>query len=143
VKLSDPYDPDNVFARIIRGELPRVEVFEDARTLAIMDAFPQADGHVLVLPTKAQAANLLALGEEDAAAVARTVRRVAAAVVAALDPDGVRVLQFNGAAAGQTVFHYHVHVLPTWAGRARRPHGQGAADPAALEAIARRIRAEL
>ena len=143
MKLDDAYDPNNVFARIIRGEVPCVKVFEDERTMAIMDAFPQAEGHVLVIPTKAQAANLLALSEEDAAAVARTVRRVAAAIVAALDPDGVRILQFNGSAAGQTVFHYHMHVLPKWSGKALSGHGQGMAGIDALEAIAQRIRAEL
>ena len=143
MKLDDPYDPNNVFARIIRGEVPCVKVFEDERTMAIMDAFPQADGHVLVIPTKAQAANLLALDEEDAAAIARTVRRVAGAVVDALEPDGVRILQFNGSAAGQTVFHYHVHVLPKWSGRALRGHGQDMAELDSLESIARRIREKL
>ncbi|KGM33817.1 HIT domain-containing protein, partial [Inquilinus limosus] len=105
MSLDGTYDRDNVFARILRGELPAAKVHEDDDTLAFMDAFPQSEGHVLVIPKAGTARNLL---EADPAMLARlmaTVQRVAAAVRAALRPDGVMVAQFNGAAAGQTVYH--------------------------------------
>lgn len=136
------YDPDNIFARILRGEAPCARVWEDADTLAIMDVMPQADGHVLVLP-RAPAENLFDLPEAAAAAALRTARRVALAARQAFAADGIRLMQFNGEAAGQSVFHFHLHVIPCHAGRPLRGHARGMADPDVLAGHAERIRAAL
>ncbi len=133
------YDNNNPFARILRGELPCVKVAEDDATLAIMDLMPQADGHVLVIP-KEPAAQIFELSGDAAAAGIRMTQRVAAAVRAALGPDGVFIGQFNGAAAGQTVPHVHFHVIPRWEGVELRLHARDIADAAALESVAQRIR---
>ena len=136
------YDPQNPFAKILRGELPCVKVYEDDLTLAIMDIMPQAEGHVLVLP-KEGAAEIFDLSEESAAACIRTTRKVAIAVKAALQPPGVLVAQFNGRAAGQTVPHLHFHIIPRTEGAALRPHAAQQADPDQLRALAARIAAAL
>lgn len=115
------YDSQNVFAKILRGELPCHKVYEDERTLVIMDIMPRADGHVLVLP-KAPSRNILDVAPDDLAAVMETVRRTAAAVVKAFGADGVTIQQFNETAGGQVVFHLHVHVIPRREGVALRPH---------------------
>ena len=104
------YDTNNVFARILRGEIPAHKVCEDARTLAFMDVMPQADGHTLVIPKHA-AENLFELPPEDLAATILTTQRVARAVRKAFDAPGVLIAQLNGAAAGQSVFHLHFHLL--------------------------------
>jgi histidine triad (HIT) family protein len=136
------YDPSNVFARILRGEIPAHRVYEDERTLAFMDVMPQADGHTLVIP-KCPAENLLELDPEYAAAAILTTQRVARAVKKAFDVPGVMVAQLNGAGAGQTVFHIHFHVIPRHAGIDLRFHARGMADPALLSDHAARIRAAL
>jgi len=136
------YDSDNIFARILRGEAPCIKVCETDTTLAIMDAMPQADGHVLVLPKEA-AAEIDALSEAACADCIGAVRRVAKAVRRALAPDGLLVAQFNGAAAGQTVPHVHFHIIPRWAGHELRPHARELAPREKLEALAARIRAAL
>ncbi len=143
MSLQAAYDRSNIFARIVRGELPAIKVFEDETAIAFMDIFPQSRGHTLVVPKKSTAINLL---DEDAAtltALIVRVQRIARAVVAALQPDGVRVAQFNGAPAGQTVFHLHFHVIPVYEVATLAAHGGGKADPAELEAIAGKIRAAL
>jgi histidine triad (HIT) family protein len=136
------YDPDNIFARILRGEIPAYRVYEDADTLAFLDVMPQADGHVLVLP-KAAAENLFDLDPAAAGAVIRTVQKVARAARDAFRADGVTIMQFNGPAAGQTVFHYHVHIVPRVEGQPLRSHGRGMADAKLLEEHAARLRAAL
>ncbi|MGJ7916330.1 HIT family protein [Massilia sp. LXY-6] len=136
------YDSQNAFARILRGELPSIRVYEDDATIAIMDIMPQADGHVLVIPKEA-AAEIFELSEESAAACIRTTRRVATAVKAALNSPGVMIAQFNGSAAGQTVPHVHFHIIPRQAAEPLRPHAQLAADPGRLREIAARIIAAL
>lgn len=136
------YDPDNIFAKILRGEVPSVRVYEDEHTLAIMDVMPQADGHTLVLP-KAAAENIFDLDPELAAAVMRTGQKIAAALSSAFAADGITLMQFNGEAAGQTVFHFHLHVLPRHARQPLRSHGRKMADAATLETHARRIREAL
>ena len=136
------YDTQNAFARILRGELPSIRVHEDAFTIAIMDIMPQAEGHVLVIPKEA-AAELMDLSEAGAEACARTVRRIAIAVKAALNPPGVMVAQFNGSAAGQTVPHVHFHIVPRRQAEALKPHGAVQADPVQLQALADRIVAAL
>ncbi len=136
------YDPDNIFAKILSGEVPAFRVYEDQDTLAILDVMPQADGHTLVLP-KAPAENIFDLDPAMAAAVMRTGQKLAAAVRGAFNADGVMLMQFNGAAAGQTVFHFHLHVVPRLAGQPMRLHGRAMADKALLEEHARLIRNHL
>jgi histidine triad (HIT) family protein len=136
------YDPNNIFARILRGEAPCIKVCENETTLAIMDVMPQADGHVLVLP-KEPAEQIYELSIEAGAAALATVQKVAKAVRAALEPEGLLIAQFNGAAAGQTVPHVHFHVIPRRAGEQLRAHAREMADMAKLEALAVRIRAAL
>ncbi len=142
MSLDGDYANDNVFARILRGDMPKVMVAEDADTLAIMDVFPQSPGHVLVLP-KAASRHLLDSAPETLAPLFIQVRRVAAAARAALKPDGVLITQLNGAAAGQTVFHLHVHVIPVWTGRPLGRHAEGMADLEDLRTVAAAIAAEL
>ncbi|MCU4180343.1 HIT family protein [Bosea sp. BH3] len=115
------YDPSNVFAKILRGELPSHTVYEDAETVAIMDIMPRADGHVLVVP-KTPCRNLLDAPADALKAVALTTQKLARAVKAAFAAEGVTVQQFNEAAGGQVVFHMHVHVMPRFEGVALRPH---------------------
>ncbi len=136
------YDANNPFARILRGELPSVKVYEDEHTLAIMDIMPQAEGHVLVLP-KEPAVELFTLSDDGAAACIRTTKKVAAAVKTALAAPGVMVAQFNGLAAGQTVPHVHFHIVPRQQAAALKPHGAEPADAARLRELADRIIAAL
>lgn len=134
------YDPQNIFAKILRGEAPCIKLHEDEHTLAIMDVMPQADGHVLVL-TKEPADEIFALSEAGAAACMRTARKAAIAVKAAMKAEGILVAQFNGRAAGQTVPHVHVHVVPRQNGEPLRPHAASPEDPAKLQALAKKIMA--
>jgi histidine triad (HIT) family protein len=141
--MSAPgYDPNNVFARILRGELPAAKVFEDESVLVIMDVMPQAEGHTLVIP-KAASRNILDIGAEDLSQTIQVVQRIARAVKTAFDVPGVLVMQFNEPAAGQTVFHTHFHVIPRREGMPLRPHAGGMADPKMLAAHAERIRVAL
>ncbi len=136
------YDPGNIFGKIIRGEIPAHKVFEDADVLVMMDIFPQSKGHVLVIP-KAASRNLL---DADPAALSRAipqVQRVARAVQKALSPDGIRVIQYNEAPAGQSVFHLHFHIIPVYEGVEIGRHGQGKAEDSELAAQARAIAAAL
>jgi histidine triad (HIT) family protein len=137
-----PYDQNNIFAKILRGEIPCVKVFEDARTLAFMDVMPEAEGHVLVLPKEA-AQDILDLSADGLAAMMATVQRVAKAVDAGLAPDGILLKQYNRAPAGQSIFHVHFHVLPRWEGVELAPHGKAMVDAARLEPVAAKIRAAL
>lgn len=136
------YEDNNIFAKILRGDAAAARVFENAHTLAIMDVMPQADGHTLVLP-KATAENLFDLPDEAAAQVMHTTRRIAAAVRDAFRADGVRLMQFNGTAAGQTVFHFHMHIIPCHAGQALRGHTRAMAEMPLLLEHAEKIKAEL
>jgi len=136
------YDPSNVFAKILRGELPCHKVYEDQRTLAFMDIMPRADGHVLVIP-KAAARNILDVSPEDLAAVALTVQKVARAAKEAMAADGVTIQQFNESAGGQVVFHLHIHVIPRHDGAAMRPHTGDMAPNDKLAGFAQRIGALL
>lgn len=143
MSLQGAYDPDNIFARIIRGEIRSVKVFEDERVLTILDAFPQARGHSLVLHKRSRARNLLEIEPEALNEVMAAVRKTARALAAALKPEGLVVTQFNGAPAGQTIFHLHVHLIPRYEGEATAGHGKGIADPAALRALAQQIAAAM
>ncbi len=136
------YDTNNVFAKILRGEIPCHKVHEDAHTLAFMDVMPQADGHTLVIP-KQPSRNLL---DADAAALGplmASVQKVANAVRQAFGAEGMLIQQFNEGAAGQTVFHLHVHILPRTAGVPLRPHSGKMADNQLLARHAEMIRAAL
>ena len=144
MSLTGAYDPDNVFAKILRGEIPNVPVFEDQRVLAFMDVFPQAEGHVLVISKTSRARNLLEAEPEVLQDLALAAQRVARAVPEALGCDGVSIMQFNGAAGGQTVFHLHVHVIPRWSDRTLKGHADGKmANPEVLKATAAKIAAAL
>jgi histidine triad (HIT) family protein len=136
------YDTQNPFAKILRGELPSIRVYEDALTVAIMDIMPQATGHVLILP-KEPAVEIFELSADAAAACILTTHKIATAVKAALQPPGVLIAQFNGRAAGQTVPHVHFHVIPRHEGDALKPHAAIQADTAQLREIADRIIAAL
>jgi len=140
--LDGPYDHGNVFARILRGELPCAKVYEDDQVLAILDAFPQAHGHTLVLP-KAPARNLLDIEPEALTGLMVQVQRIAHAIRAALNPDGLTISQFNGAAGGQTVPHLHVHIIPRWHGTPLGGHGGGATNADDLALMVEEIRAKL
>ncbi|OFX00329.1 MAG: HIT family hydrolase [Alphaproteobacteria bacterium RIFCSPHIGHO2_12_FULL_63_12] len=143
MSLSAPYDPNNIFARIIRGELPAIKVFEDDEALAFMDIFPQSEGHTLVIPKKIRATNFLDADPAALAILIARVQRVAKGVAKALNPDGIRVAQFNGAPAGQTVFHLHFHIIPIFDGAEVKRHAGEKADMAVLEALAEKIRAAI
>ena len=136
------YDDDNIFARILRGEIPAHKVYEDADILAILDVMPQADGHTLIVP-KTRAENLFDLDPDLAAAAMRAGQRIALGLRAAFQPDGITLMQFNGPAAGQSVFHFHLHVIPRWHDQPLRSHARGMADPGLLAGHADRIRAAL
>jgi histidine triad (HIT) family protein len=136
------YDSNNVFARILRGEIPAHKVCEDAHTLAFMDVMPQADGHTLVIP-KHPAENLFDLPPEALAATILTTQRVARAVQKAFDAPGIMLVQLNGAPAGQSVFHIHFHIVPRHAGIDLRFHARDMADHKVLAEHAARVRAAL
>jgi len=136
------YDSSNIFAQILRGEIPAHKVYEDGSTIAILDVMPQAEGHTLIIP-KANAENLFDLEPALAAAVMSAGQRVALAARQVFRPEGITLMQFNGAEAGQTVFHFHLHVIPRYAGKALQTHGRGFADPAVLAEQAERLRTAL
>lgn len=135
------YDPDNIFAKILRGELPCHKLYEDEATFVFMDIMPRADGHCLVVP-KTPCRNLLDASGEQMAAVMLTTQKMSRAVMAAFGAGGVTVQQFNEAVGGQEVFHLHFHVLPRHEGDRLRPPGQ-MADQAVLAEQAEKIRAAL
>jgi histidine triad (HIT) family protein len=142
MELDGVYDEGNIFARILRDEISSVRIWEDERALAFMDAFPQARGHSLVIP-RMPVRNLLDTPPSMLAHLIEVTQRVARASVAALGCEGVRVMQFNGAAAGQSVPHLHFHIVPMGAGQALAKHGAGQADAADLRDIAAKIRLNL
>lgn len=136
------YDHNNIFAKILRGEAPCFKVYEDEMTLAFMDVMPQAEGHTLVIP-KFPAENLFDLDPEFAAAQAKTTKKVAAAVKRAFDAPGIMIAQLNGAAAGQTVFHFHTHIIPRSEGIDLKLHARQLADFEVLKVHAERVKSEL
>lgn len=136
------YDDSNVFAKILRGQLPAHKLYEDDDTFALMDIMPRGDGHCLVIP-KQPARNILDVEQDSLAAVMRTVQKLARAVKMAFGADGVTIQQFNEQAGGQIVFHLHVHVIPRFDGVSLRPHTGEMADQTTLAENAERIRAAL
>lgn len=136
------YDPDNVFAKILRAEMDAHVVLDEQHCLAFMDVMPQSPGHTLVIPREA-AESIFELSAEGLTHLAAATQRVAQAVRSAFNPDGVTVMQLNGADAGQSVFHIHFHVIPRYAGHGLSRHGAAMADAGQLAEHAARIRAAL
>ncbi len=139
--MSDAYDTENIFAKILRGEIPCFKVYEDDETLCFMDIFPRTDGHCLVIP-KTPCRNMLDATPEQLAACMKTVNKVANAAKTAFKADGITLFQFNEAAGGQEVFHLHFHIHPRHDGVSMRPPG-GAGDMDAIKAHAEAIAAAM
>ena len=136
------YDDTNVFAKILRGELPSHKIYEDAETFAFMDIMPRGDGHCLVIP-KTPSRNILDADPQSLATLIASVQKISRAVMRAFSADGVTVQQFNEPAGGQIVFHLHFHVIPRFDGVALRPHSGEMEKPEVLAANAEKIRAAL
>jgi histidine triad (HIT) family protein len=144
MSIDGQYDDANIFAKILRAEAPAARVYEDDHVLAFMDVFPQSRGHTLVILKEAKARNILDVEPEALEHLILGVQRVTRAVRDALNPDGVVVTQFNGAPAGQTIFHLHFHVIPRWEGVALGRHGEGGmADAGELRELAKQIAANI
>jgi len=135
---SSAYDGSNIFAKILRGEIPSCKVYEDEHSIAFMDVMPQAPGHTLVMP-KQPSRNLLDAAPETLSHLIQVVQKVANAVQQAFDADGIYIAQFNEPSAGQTVFHLHFHVIPRHEGTALKPHSGKMEDGAVLADNARKI----
>ena len=140
--MASTYDEQNIFAKILRGEMPAIRLYEDNATLAFMDIMPRGDGHCLVIP-KAPARNVFDADPVALAAVAASVQKLARAVMQAFNADGVTVQQFNEPAGGQVVFHYHVHIIPRHEGVKMRLHTGEMETKETLEANAEKIRQAL
>jgi histidine triad (HIT) family protein len=136
------YDESNVFAKMLRGEIPCHKIYEDADTLAFLDIMPRSDGHALVI-TKEKARDLFDISPAALARLMTVVQKLAPVIQEAMGAEGVLIQQFNGAAAGQTVFHLHVHIIPRKDGEALKPHAGKMADQVALAATAEKIRKRL
>ncbi|EIG60618.1 MULTISPECIES: HIT family protein [unclassified Bradyrhizobium] len=137
-----PYDDQNVFAKILRGEVPCFEVFRDDHSLAFLDIMPRSPGHTLVVP-RAPARGILDIADDDLAAVARTAKRIAIAAMKAFDAEGIILQQFSEPASGQVVFHLHMHVMPVRAGIELLPAQTHKEDTTVLATHARRMIAAL
>ncbi|HUH76477.1 MAG TPA: HIT family protein [Devosia sp.] len=136
------YDPSNIFAKILRGEIPAHKVYEDEHALVMMDIFPQSRGHTLIIP-KVASRNLLDADPATLSAVMPLVQKVANAVKSVTKADGLRLMQFNETPAGQTVFHLHFHIIPVYEGVPLGAHAAGKADDADLIELAKAIAARL
>jgi len=136
------YDANNLFAKILRGELPCYKVYEDDKTLAFLDIMPRAPGHVLVLP-KAPARNILDISPDDLAHVIKVAQKIAKVSVETFGADGITIQQFNESAGGQVVFHLHVHVIPRKTGVAMKPPASEKAAPEVLVDQAKQLAAAL
>ena len=133
------YDHNNVFAKILRGEIPACKVYEDENVLAFMDVMPQSDGHVLVIP-KVEAANLFEISGPALDKLIQGTQTIARAAQAAFNADGITIMQSNGAAAGQTVPHLHFHVIPRYEGKPLHSHAREMADIRLLTAQAEQLK---
>ena len=143
MSIAGTYDPENIFAQILRGDMPCVKVFEDENTLAFMDVFPQSRGHMLVIHKHEQARNLLDVSKDGLAQIMASVQKLTRAIDETLSPDGIIITQFNGAPAGQTVYHLHVHIIPKYEGDLKLHASGGMADMDELNALAAQIKAAL
>ena len=140
--MTPTYDPNNIFAKILRGEAPSVKVYEDDLALAFMDIMPRAEGHTLIVP-KVPARNLFDIDPQDLARFMLAVHKLALAVKAGMGAEGLTVMQFNETAGGQVVFHLHFHLLPRWTGVMLRPPGGPLQSAEALKPQANKIIAAL
>ena len=136
------YDPNNIFGKILRGELPCHKVYEDDKALAFLDIMPRAPGHTLVLP-KSPARNMLDVSSDDLAHVMSVAQKVAKAAMKTFGADGITVQQFNESAGGQVVFHLHVHVIPRKTGEALKPPASAKEKPEVLAEHAKKLAAAL
>lgn len=143
MSLYGTYDPGNIFAKIIRGELESFKVYEDDDVLAFLDAFPQSRGHTLVIPKNSIARNILEIDDQTLCTVMRKAKMIAGVLVRTLAPDGVQILQFNGGPGGQSVYHIHVHIVPRWPDQPLGLHAQVKGNPAELAMTAEQIRVTL
>ena len=144
MSIDGTYDKSNIFAKILLGEMPCVKVFEDENTLSFMDVFPQSRGHMLVIHKQEQSRNILDISSTALSHVMHTVQVLTRAANAALSPDGIIITQLNGASAGQTVFHLHVHIIPRYENANLSAHASGKmADMDKLTALASQIKAAL
>lgn len=139
MSLHGDYDPQNIFAQIIRGEAPCYKLYEDDDVLAFLDLFPQSYGHTLVIPKRAAARNILDIDADELCKLMRVTQRLTRLLVDELQPEGVQVAQFNGSPAGQTVFHIHMHIVPRFAGQGLGIHASSKADPGELEQLQARL----
>ena len=137
---TDPYQPENIFARILRGELPAHKVFEDEVALAFLDVMPQSQGHTLVIP-KLSVRGMIDMPADAWGPYMVRVQKVAAAVKKGMEAEGLTVRQYEGAAGGQTVFHLHFHIIPRWIGEPLRRHGDSMEKEDVLKANAAKLRA--
>lgn len=133
---------DTIFDKILRGEIPCAKIYEDDAVFSFMDAFPQSKGHALIIPRR-KCESLFDIDDAALTAVVSFSKKLAAAQKKVLRADGIRVCQFNGAAAGQTVFYYHMHLIPHYADESIAAHGEGMADMAELHALAEKLRGAL
>ena len=140
--MTKSYDENNIFAKLIRGDIPSIRVYEDENVVAFMDVMPQGIGHTLIVPRKGSR-NLLDAEPETLAKVIKVVQKIAKAVKKAFNADGVTVMQFNEPASGQTVFHLHFHVIPRFENVQLKPHSGEPVDTKTLEEAAAKIRAAL
>jgi histidine triad (HIT) family protein len=136
------YDPNNIFAKILRGELPCYKVYEDDKVFAFLDIMPRAPGHTLVLP-KAPSRNLLDVNPDDLAAVTKAAQKIAKAAMTVFSADGITIQQFNEGAGGQVVFHLHMHVIPRKTGIAMKPPASEKEKPEVLSDHALKLSAAL
>lgn len=142
--MDVPYDPDNIFSGMIAGTVPCIKVYENRFCLSFMDIYPQSTGHCLVVHKSAQAADILSIEADALGDVITTVKSVAHGIRNALEPAGIQIVQYNGAAAGQTVFHLHFHIIPVYEKKSPLHHGSSARVPDEdLERVARKIRKSL
>lgn len=139
MSLHGEYDSQNIFAQIIRGEAPCYKLYEDEDVLAFLDVFPQSLGHTLVIPKRSAARNILDVDADSLSKVMAVVQKLTGVIIDELEPAGVQVAQFNGAPAGQTVFHIHVHIVPRYAGEALSVHAGGKAEREQLTALQARL----
>ncbi len=139
MSLHGAYEPNNIFAQIIRGDAPCYKLYEDEDVLAFLDVFPQSYGHTLVIPKKAAARNLLEIDADSLCKMMRVVQQLTRVLVDELEPAGVQVAQFNGAPAGQTVFHIHMHIVPRFEGEQLGVHASAKADAGQLEQLQARL----
>lgn len=143
MSLHGQYDPQNIFALILRGDAPCYKIYEDDQVLAFLDIFPQSTGHVLIIPKASRARNILEVEPTVLSAMMSAVQYLTRIIVDELQPDGVQIAQFNGAVAGQTVYHIHMHIIPRWEGLQAGEHGRGKAEAEELRALQARLVARL